>query len=52
MRSMTEGAAAIACDETDILALRDAADVAEDVFVRVELHARLQDEAAVHLLGR
>ena len=50
MRSTTKGAAAAACGERDAFALRYAADVAEDVFVRVQPEALDEDEAAVHFL--
>jgi hypothetical protein len=48
---MTEGAATGAECERDVLAFRDAVDVAEDVFVRIKPEALLQDEAVVHGLG-
>jgi hypothetical protein len=50
MRSMTEGVSPHVGIQRDAFAFRDAADVAEDVFVGVEAEALDEDEAAVHVL--
>jgi hypothetical protein len=50
MRSMTEAVSPHVRIQRDAFAFRDAADVAEDVFVRIQPQALLVDETAVHVL--